>query len=232
MTAVFGTGPLWLAFTAGLFAFFNPCTFALLPAYLSFFMGGKEERSDYQSTGKSLYRGAKLGGLATLGFVAVFGGIGIIVNLISSQIRSYLSLAMLAIGPIFIILGSFWLMDEPVLSLSNLNVELSRSSLFLFGATYALGSLACVFPVFLMVVVSAISTGGILSGLAVFIAYILGMGSLMISVTVSASFSKKVLLNRFSKVIPYVHRISGVLLIIAGIYLVIYYWVPSGFLYF
>ncbi len=63
--------PLALAFAAGLLAAFNPCGFALLPAYLAYFVGvaGEERASPLRVTGRALVASATL----TLGFAVVFG---------------------------------------------------------------------------------------------------------------------------------------------------------------
>lgn len=57
--------PLALAFAAGLLAAFNPCGFALLPAYLAYFIGvaGDDRPSPLRATGRAL----AVSGTLTLG---------------------------------------------------------------------------------------------------------------------------------------------------------------------
>ncbi|KXA91884.1 hypothetical protein AKJ63_00505 [candidate division MSBL1 archaeon SCGC-AAA259D18] len=213
-----------LALSAGVLGFLNPCSFALLPAYLSYFLGRGEKGSDEASTARKTLRGAGLGLAATLGFASVFGGIGVIVSFLGSQVRLYIPFLLLMVGPSLIALGAAWLAGTSFLSFTHLgSVEMPRGSVFLFGAAYGLGSLACVFPVFLMVVLTAMSTGGVLSGLSVFALYIAGMGGMMVAVSAAVSLSKEFLVEKFGKARRYVKRAAGVILIAAGIYL-IYYW--------
>ncbi|KXB03709.1 hypothetical protein AKJ45_00850 [candidate division MSBL1 archaeon SCGC-AAA261F19] len=216
---------LSLAFSAGVVAFVNPCSFALLPAYLSYFLGKGEEDLESTSALRGILRGAKCGILATLGFAAVFGSIGILISFAGSRVRPFLPQILLIVAPILVILGVLWLFDKSDLYLSKLSgrIELSRSSFFLFAAAYALSSLACVFPVFLMIVFTALSTGGFFSGLSVFLVYTLGMGLMIMLVTISVAFSKEFLIRSFRGAMKYVRRIAGFILIVAGIYLV-YYW--------
>lgn len=218
-------GLLGLAFSAGITAFFNPCSFALLPAYLSFFMGRNEESPNTKTTLEGTLRGAKIGAIVTFGLASIFGGIGILVSVISSQISSFFPLLPLAIGPVFIVLGIFWLINIPMLSLPPFmaKIKLTQTSFFLFGVAYGLASLACVFPLFLMIIFSAISTAGSFSALSIFLIYILGMGVMMMTLSIGVALSKDLLIKKFKSMLKYVKRVAGVILIAAGIYLV-YFW--------
>ncbi|MFP4196025.1 MAG: cytochrome c biogenesis protein CcdA [Methanomassiliicoccales archaeon] len=215
---------LALAVSAGVASFFNPCSFALLPAYLSYFLGREEKRSPGSYTDNALL-GIKYGLLATLGFAAVFLSIGVLVSLVGSQIRPFLPPIMLVVGIVLIILGILWAMDRPVLYLTPLlgKVGMDQSSFFLFGVAYAIGSIACVFPIFLMLVFSALSTGGFLSGTFIFLVYTLSMGMMMVIVSLAMAPSKKVLMQRFRAARKYVTRASGIILLAAGLYIVYYY---------
>lgn len=215
-----------LALSAGVVGFLNPCSFALLPAYLSYFLGRSEKGSEGASAVRKTLHGVGLGLAATLGFASIFGGIGVIVSFLGSQVRPYIPSLLLAVSPFFIALGVTWLAGASFLSLSRFgSVEMPRGSVFLFGAAYGLGSLACVFPVFLMVVLTAVSTGGVLSGLSVFALYITGMGGMMVVVSVAISLSREFLIEKFGKARRYVKRAAGGILIVAGIYLIHYWYV-------
>ncbi len=61
------------AFTAGLLSTVNPCGFAMLPAYLSFFMGLEDEDAPRRVV---VGRALKIGLIMSAGFVAVFTVIG------------------------------------------------------------------------------------------------------------------------------------------------------------
>ncbi len=98
--------PLALAFTAGLVATVNPCGFAMLPAYLSWYLG-----TDDSPTGQPpvladrLGRALVVGGTASLGFLVVFGITG---SLITAGVRSfidYMPWVALVIGAALAMLG-------------------------------------------------------------------------------------------------------------------------------
>ena len=217
-------GLLVLAFSSGAAAFLNPCSFALLPAFVSYFMG-KEETDVSQNRLKGAFRGLKYGLETTLGFATVFLGIGAIVSWIGPQIKSFIPPILLVVGTFLIVLGLLWTIDIPVLSLTRygLEIELSYSSFFLFGLAYALSSMTCVFPVFLMLLFSSLGAGGITSTLLVFLSFTLGMGLLMTITSTSIVLSKSLLMEKFNHLKKHITRISGIILIAAGTYL-IYYW--------
>ena len=70
--------PLALAFGAGLVATVNPCGFAMLPAYLSYFMGLNDD--DDRGRGASLRSALLVGAVVSAGFLLVFGIAGILIT--------------------------------------------------------------------------------------------------------------------------------------------------------
>lgn len=219
-----------LAFSAGIVAFFNPCSYALLPAYISYYLGKHDDGKKTESILKRGLEGVGVGIEVTLGFLSVFVIIGVLISLVSSQIGAYLSWLIPGVGIILIILGLLWLLDIP-LSFPHSFEAPKRGkhvSFYLFGVLYALGSAACVLPIFLMVTLSvvtlsALTASGFLSGLLVFLSYAPGMGIMMIGVAIAVALSKNVLLEHFKKIMKYVRKAGALILIAAGIYL-IYFW--------
>ncbi len=97
-----------------------------------------------------------------------------------------------------------------------------------FGFSYALASLSCTLPIFLVVVGSALGGEATLwLGLSQFAAYALGMGLVVLIVFIGAGLFKRALGRWLRKVTPLVHRMSSIFLIGAGVYLV-YYWINAG----
>ena len=77
---------------------------------------------------------------------------------------------------------------------------------------------------FLAVIGSTFATAGILQAVAQFAAYAVGMTAIMIALTISLALFKGGLATRLRRVLPHVGTISGVLLLLAGGYIV-YYWI-------
>nr|NHJ84248.1 redoxin domain-containing protein [Asgard group archaeon] len=96
------------------------------------------------------------------------------------------------------------------------------TQLFLYGITYALASIGCNLPILLGLVFSAFQTGGFTKAILIFLVYSLAMGLLMIIITMLVGLSKDTLINRLQASTKVVKILSGILLIIAGGFLMGY----------
>ena len=95
---------------------------------------------------------------------------------------------------------------------------------FLYGLAYAICSLSCTLPIFLVVVGTAATAGSLSVGLAQFISYAAGMGLVIFALTASMALLKEgVVVAGLRKFFPYMHYASATLVLLAGGYL-IYYW--------
>lgn len=107
---------------------------------------------------------------------------------------------------------------------------MSAFGFFLFGVAFGASSLSCTLPIFLMVVGSSVAAGDFSGGLLQFVSYILGMGSVMLLLTLGIALVKGgVVVGTLRRILPYVQKISAILLLLAGGYIV-YYWFSSGLL--
>ena len=97
----------------------------------------------------------------------------------------------------------------------------------MFGIVYAIGSLSCTLPVFLVVVGSSLASSGLLGSLGQFVGYAFGMGMVLLAVTVAAAFFRRAMASGLRRIVPHVHRVSALFLVGAGAYLV-YYWLVLG----
>ncbi len=219
---------LTFAFFAGIAAFFNPCGMAVLISYISHYFKTRPEKS----FSKSLVHGLAAGVLATAGFVTLFVAAGFAIAFIGNSVRSAIPWITVVLGLMLILLGAATLMGR------NFGLQLHTRtaktkgflSFYEYGLLYALASLGCVLPIFLTVVVSAVSIG-VIDGLGVFLAYSLGMGIVMIIVTAALATSKKALVDRIKNFLPIMNRLNAFLLIAVGAYL-IYFQFKSGFIVF
>jgi cytochrome c biogenesis protein CcdA len=99
-------------------------------------------------------------------------------------------------------------------------------NVFLFGIAYAIGSLSCTLPIFLVVVGGSLAGQGLAASFGQFIGYALGMGLILVAVTIGSALFRGSVARWLRQAIPYVHNASALFLIGAGAYLV-YYWVFS-----
>ncbi|MEB3860312.1 MAG: hypothetical protein LRS43_03785 [Desulfurococcales archaeon] len=221
---------LFFAFSAGSIAFINPCGIAMLPAYVSYYLGASSPES--RVSPRLVLKGAMLGGAATIGFMAVFGGAGAVLSLAGAQLIRYVPWIAVVIGGgvaaigLSLVLGkSFYL---------RLGFDSSRllggkgySTFLLFGIAYAIASLSCTVPIFLYVTLQAISTGGFASAMTVFMAYALGMGAVMTVFSAALVAAKSTVMRYIYRVMPYTNRIAGAIMVAAGLY-IIYFQVFVG----
>jgi cytochrome c-type biogenesis protein len=101
---------------------------------------------------------------------------------------------------------------------------MSVRGFFLFGLAYGLASLSCTLPVFLAVMGSSLTAGTFLSAAGQFVSYGLGMTAVIVVLTLALTLFKEGVISRLRKVTPYVHLISAALLVLAGAYIVFYWW--------
>ena len=94
--------PLAYAFGVGMVATVNPCGFAMLPAYLSFFLGLEEADDD---TRASVLHALVIGGTVTAGFLVVFGLLGILLDGALSSLQDWLPWVTIVLGFVLVGLG-------------------------------------------------------------------------------------------------------------------------------
>lgn len=215
--------PLALALTAGTLAAFNPCGFALLPAYLAMLLS-----DDSEPRCRPVPRALKLSLAMTGGFVTVFGLSGLVLTPLAVSVGQYLPWLTIVIGVVLAVLG-LWLLSGRELSPripkpATGRPAMSVGSLYGYGLTYAVASLSCTVGPFLAVVSAALVGGGVLGGLAVFVAYALGMGLVVAFLSLAVALARDAVVGGLRRVLPYVSRIGGGLLLLAGLYVAYYGW--------
>lgn len=217
------------AFAAGAATFFNPCGIALLPVYVSQYIAGKDKETYLETKNVlpvGIMRGALIGSAATLGFLVLFGLFGLLLSYVGSLISNAMPSIALILGLILMGIGTTVLLKVPIhinmpfVTRIRAQSKQGFSSYFTFGIAYGLASLSCTIPVFLLVVLAALSTGGFIASLAIYLAYAAGMGALMISLSVGMVASKKFSNNYLKLVRPHMNKINGGLIIAAGLYVI------------
>lgn len=216
---------LSFAFLAGNLATVNPCGFALLPGFLAYYVGA-DERS-LPSASSRLAQGLLVGFMVTIAFLAVFSIVGIPVAYGAVFLGRTIPWVTIAVGAGLIAMGVFQLLGRHVTLPFSIGVSAGRErrlgTFFLFGIAYAISSLGCTLPIFLSVVGSSLTSAGPLGALAVFTAYGAGMGTLIMALTISAALLRSGLATALRRLMPRFERISGVLLIAVGAYLIVYW---------
>jgi len=227
--------PFGYAFGAGMVTTVSPCGIAMLPAFVSLYLGVQEEGFWAQSPLRRAGRALMLSSVVTLGFVLLFGIMGAILSSGGQFLIEYIPWVSIAVGAVFLALGAYLLTGGHVYvslpaRLANRLGNPSGSSIktfLVFGIAYGIAALSCTLPIFLVVVGSAISLEGFAAGLGQFILFALGMGFVIALITVASALFKEGINRWLRRLVPIVARFSGLLLIFAGGY-IIYYWFVIG----
>jgi len=221
-----------LAFGAGLLATVNPCGFALLPGFLSFYLGGSEGEAVPTSVLGRARQGFAVGLVLSGAFSAVFIVTGLIVSAGLRSVLTAVPWVAFAVGLVLIGLGGAMLAGRHVSLLSTIRLgpgveqRTGYARVAAFGVAYALASLSCTLAVFLIVVSQALTVSGIGETLAVFGAYAAGSASVLLALSVSAALARGALARAVRQLSPFVNRLAGALLLLSGLYLVAY-WLPA-----
>lgn len=220
--------PLALAFAAGMVAAFNPCGFALLPAYLGWFLGADDAGDPDRRTIASLTRALTVSAVVTAGFVVVFGAVGIVVTQFSLSVQRFAPWLAIVIGLGLVGLGSAVVAGlhptVPTPRFARSAHGRGLASMALFGVSYAVVSLSCTLPVFLAAVATTFDRSTFVSGVSVFAAYALGMGSVLVALALAMALARRAAVIRARRILPFVHRVAGVVLVLAGAYVSYYAW--------
>lgn len=217
-------GRLTLALTVGMVAAVNPCGFAMLPAYLSSFLGLEAAERDATA---SLRRAAVVGAAVTAGFVAVFGVAGVLLGSAETALYEAAPWLTIVIGLALVGLGVAMLAGrQPALALPKPQLGdrgPGLRSMFLFGVSYAVASLSCTLPVFAVQVANAFDDD-LLSGVAAYAAYAVGMGLVLMTLTLAVALARHSFVAWLRRSVRHVNRVAGALVVAAGAYIAWYGW--------
>jgi cytochrome c biogenesis protein CcdA len=173
-------------------------------------------------------RALTVSAVLTVGFVVVFGAFGLLVTPLALRIEQYLPWATIVIGVGLVGLGIALLVGRQLIlkipKLDRGGSDATLPSMFLFGVSYAVASLSCTIGPFLAVTTSTFRTQNWITGVAVFVAYGLGMGVIIATLTVAVALAKTGVVRRFRNLLPVMNKIAGGLLMIAGGYVAYYGW--------
>ncbi len=230
--------PFGYAFGAGMVSAVNPCGFAMLPVYLSLYLGADNTEFRQKSIFSRLFKSIWIALVVTAGFALLFGLVGAIVSAGGSILMQVMPWFSVVIGGALCLLGGWILMGNNLSFHYFMNLgakigdprDISVFGFFLFGLAFGATSLSCTLPIFLMVVGSSVAVGDFTEGIKQFVSFISGMGSIMLLLTLGIAVIKEgVVIEALQKMLPYVQKVSALLLILAGAYIV-YYWLSSGLL--
>ena len=221
--------PLTLAafgFVAGIGAFFAPCAFALFPAYISYYL--TTVGTGRESAGRSL----ALGLACAAGSAVFFAVAGVAIAIVGGVISRYL-IAMKPVVAIGVALLGLGLVAD--IRLPSIAFPFGRvggrlpaaAGLFFYGFGYALASTGCTLPIYVSIIVLPLTSGFAGAALVTFASFASAMALMMLLTSLLVGLAKASVLRRLQTSTVWIKRMSGVVLIVAGLYLGYYYIAAS-----
>lgn len=212
-----GNISLAAAFSAGLLSFLSPCILPLIPAYLSYISGNAVS----EITGNDK-KGLMLKAFGfVLGFSLVFVLMGASASTLGQLFAKYQPILMKLGGILIIIMGihltgllkiQALYQEKRLIALSEKNRGLG--SLFV-GMAFATGWTPCIGPILSSILILAGSMETVSGGILLLTAYSLGL-AVPFLLTAMAIGSFTPFFRKFSRYLPAVSLVSGILLILTG----------------
>jgi cytochrome c-type biogenesis protein len=213
------------SFILGVMAAVNPCGFVLLPTYLLYYLGTELNRGD-ESRSTTLRRGLSVGTAVSSGFVGLFIVVGVISRAFTTVIRDNAKYAALVIGISLVVMGIAMLRGwKPPIAQPDVSIQRKRTfwNMFLFGIVYAVASIGCTIGLLTSVILGSIGRDGFVAGVISIALYGLGMGLLVVSLTVALAFARVGLVSTVKKGFRWFDKITACFVILTGAYLS-WYW--------
>src|ERR1700751_4306362 len=167
-----------------------------------------------------------------LGFFTVFGLFGALTISAASTVQRYLPYATLVIGVVLVALGVWLLTGRELTALTPRPLgplwapEVRQGSwivgMYGYGVSYAIASLSCTIGPFLAVTAAGLRAGSTATGVLVYLAYVAGLTLVVGVLAIAAAMTSSAVVNRVRRVLPFVNRIAGALLVFVGLYVAYY----------
>lgn len=212
-----------VAILAGLVSFASPCVVPLVPGYLGYVSGMAGAGGTGKTSRPKLVAGAVL---FVLGFSAVFVTLGFLVSSLGAALTPYLTIITRVLGVIVILLGFAFMGAMPFLQ-SEKRLHVSPTAGLagapVLGVAFGLGWTPCIGPTLAAVFTLSLSEATQGRGVALAVAYCIGLGLPFILLAVLFERSGRVLgwLRRWR--LPLM-RAGGAMLIVLGVLLVTGLW--------
>lgn len=207
-----------MAFSAGLLSFISPCVLPLIPAYLSYIAGSAVSDIKNRTKTSLMLRTA----FFVLGFSLVFILLGATVSVVSRLFSANLIWFKRIGGIMIFVLGLHLTGLVKIRILYSERRLLTHTTLskgvgpFLLGMAFAAGWTPCVGPILSSILIYAAGMATVAKGILLLLLYSLGLGVPFLLTALLAEKLSRFLI-RFSKYLPFVSVVAGIMLMGMGI---------------
>ncbi len=206
-----------LTFLEGVATFLSPCMLPLIPIYISYLAGGK---SGLKS------KAIKNSVAFTIGFTTVFIILSLISSFIGYTLGNKIRYLKVLFGIIVILLGLNYLeiIKFEIKNNKKISFEIDnfnfRNSL-IFGMLFSISFMPCVGTFLGAALLTISSRQHFLKGILLMLVYSLGISIPFIISAMLIEYLKEIYF-KITKIYNIIKKISGVLLIITGIYIMLF----------
>lgn len=198
-----------LLFLEGIITFISPCLLPMIPIYVTYFAGGKEERT----TKKTLINSLGF----VLGFTLVFVSLGALAGTLGSFLTKYQTVVNVVTGLVVVFFGLNFLgiLKLNIFRGANNKVatkEMGFFSALLFGIVFSIGWTPCVGAFLGSALMIVAQQGETLKGVIMLLLYSMGLG---IPFVVSA-----LLIDKLKGAFSFIKKHYGVINTVCGILLI------------
>jgi cytochrome c-type biogenesis protein len=151
--------------------------------------------------------------------------VGVFTSLIGSYVINLVPVLDIMVGIILCLMGIiiYFEINMPFFSIAiTPSKRKGLLGFYFFGLLYGMAGVGCSAPIFISVIFFAISSGP-LNGVLTFVLYAFGMGGPLIITSILLALSREKIIEIITAFTPKFHKISGLVLIVAGIYLIYFY---------
>lgn len=198
----------------------SPCHLSSIPLVVGYLTSRKET-----NTGRTFY----ISLVFTFGILVTILLIGIITALSGQILGDIGKIGNIIVSAVFILIG-LYLMDVLKIPIPGININTPQTkgylSSFILGLLFGLGLGPCTFAFMapVIVIVFKISSTSLIHGLLLIISFAIGHCLLIVAAGVSFVKVQKYLnWNENSKTISVIKKVTGILVILGGIYLIYNY---------
>ncbi|MEW5822696.1 MAG: cytochrome c biogenesis protein CcdA [Cyanobacteriota bacterium] len=217
--------PLWailIAFAGGLISSVSPCVLSIIPIMIGYIGGYSEDK-----TSNAFFQSL----LFVLGFTMVLTIVGLLAALAGQLIGWfmgplwYITLAIIAIVMGLSLLEVFYIQFPTIIKDMPKNEYGKIFSPIILGMAFGLVATPCSTPILIALVSYVAYKGSVLFGTFMLLAYAFGHSIILLICGTFTGFIKQI--GQLRSWTTYITKGSGVLLILIGIYLIVYGLFPK-----
>jgi cytochrome c-type biogenesis protein len=243
-----------LAIFAGIASFFSPCAFPMLPGYIAYYLKKDVEAGGEIPMRKAAMSGAiSAAGIIIvyliIGLLMVVAGSSIASY--TAIFTLIIGIVLIALGILLFTPLQYWKIVRPFQNLFARVKGMSKkkaegvdggetavqatsstqsgfySGLFLYGLGYGAAAAGCTAPLFIAVVLAAMAIGSLFMGIVILLLYTITAALLMLGVTMAIAYFGAGAAQKLSKHTETIKKISGVVLVLGGIYLIWFFFAAA-----